>query len=247
MAKLIIVLSIIFIFFVVVAIFLTKKLTTGKNKNTKADLKCTIFTTIISPILTIISLIIVVYTLQIQTKDSKQNYYDTEFSFLFNEMKSFINDLSVEVKYNQYLEEPVIIEKLQVVDELAYYLKRNKYVRRLITTDMLDDNDVKLEENAWFTAEVGDFYSENGKYYIVEIRPEIECEYFEMINKRFRNIFIPIFELLKNKDNEHQEMHKHLFASYMSKNIFEAYLTPRWEKQDIPDEKLLFELYKLSY
>ncbi len=59
------------------------------------------------------------------------------------------------------------------------------------------------------------------------------------------NIFKPIFDLLDNTDNEHREIHKHLFASYMNKNSFEAYLTTRREKQDIP--KTLEELIELSY
>lgn len=70
---------------------------------------------------------------------------------------------------------------------------------------------------------------------------------FEYNSKRFRNIFKPIFELLINKDNDNRETHKHLFAAYMNKNCFEAYLTTRWEKQDIPDKDVLYELVELSY
>lgn len=43
------------------------------------------------------------------------------------------------------------------------------------------------------------------------------------------------------------EIHKHLFAYYMNKNSFEAYLKIRWKKQDIPDINLLTELIELSY
>lgn len=194
------------------------------------NIKCTIFTTIVSPVLTVLSVALVVLTLHFQLKDSKQEYYNTEFSFLFNEMKSFINGLSVEVKYNQYSDEPVILEKLQVIDELAYYLKKNKSVRRLFIDTVPKDVMPLTETNAWFTAKNGDFYYEKDNCYKMEIRPEIECEYFEKINMQFRNIFKPIFDLLANKDNEHREMHMHLIASYLDRNIFEAYLSTRWKK-----------------
>ena len=81
----------------------------------------------------------------------------------------------------------------------------------------------------------------------MKTRPKSECIYFESINTRFRNIFKPIFDLLANTDNIHRETHKHLFASYMNKNSFEAYLTTRWQKQDIPNKDLIIELIELSY
>lgn len=230
----------------VVSFILMKKYVSPKYKETKVNLKCTIFTTIISPVLTLVSVILVVFTLQIQLKDSKQEYYNTEFSFLFNEMKSLINELSVEVKYNQYSSEPVTLEKLQVIDELAYYLKKDKSVRRLFVDNIPKDVKPLTGENAWFTAKNGDFYYEKDKCYKLEIRPDIECEYFEKINMQFRNIFKPIFDLLANHDNEHREMHMHLIASYLDINIFEAYLQTRWEKQDFPDEDVLNKLIQWS-
>ena len=55
------------------------------------------------------------------------------------------------------------------------------------------------------------------------------------------------FAAISDKDNDNRETHKHLFAAYMNKNCFEAYLTTRWEKQDIPDKDVLYELVELSY
>ena len=99
----------------------------------------------------------------------------------------------------------------------------------------------------WNSIKPGEFYSENGKVYVVKERPESESKYFEAINKRVRKIFTPIFELLANKDNEHRETHKQLFASYMNKNCFEAYLETRWKPQNFPDTGVLVELIELSY
>ena len=48
-------------------------------------------------------------------------------------------------------------------------------------------------------------------------------------------------------NNEHRETHKQLFASYMNKNCFEAYLETRWKPQNFPDTGVLVELIELSY
>ena len=90
---------------------------------------------VITPVLTVLSVILVVYTLQIDSKNSKQDKYNTEFSILFAEMKDFINDLSVEIKYNERSENPITISKMEVIDELAYYLKRGEKVRQLYAED----------------------------------------------------------------------------------------------------------------
>lgn len=225
---------------------MSKNLNESKCEKSKIDLCCTIFTTIVTPVLTFLSVILVVCTLQLQAKDSKQNNYNEEFRVLFGEMKSFIESLSVEIKYNKYSENPIELKKLEVIDELAYYLKCGKKSRQLYVETLPKDVIIPSETN-WFNASIGDFYIENGNYYQVLERPENECKYFESINKRFRNIFKPIFELLINKDNDNRETHKHLFAAYMNKNCFEAYLTTRWEKQDIPDKDVLYELVELSY
>lgn len=160
-------------------------------------------------------------------------------------LKDFINDLSVEIKYNERSENPITISKMEVIDELAYYLKRGEKVRQLYAEDASQINFIISKDNTWFTTGLDDFYIEKGKCYQIKMRSELECQYFESVNKRFRNIFKPIFDLLDNTDNEHRETHKHLFASYMNKNSFEAYLTTRREKQDIP--KTLEELIELSY
>ncbi|MDY6398431.1 MAG: hypothetical protein SPL22_11975 [Treponema sp.] len=233
-------------FSILFAVLMSKNLNESKCEKSKIDLCCTIFTTIVTPVLTFLSVILVVCTLQLQAKDSKQNNYNEEFRVLFGEMKSFIESLSVEIKYNKYSENPIELKKLEVIDELAYYLKCGKKSRQLYVETLPKDVIIPSETN-WFNANIGDFYIENGNYYQVLERPENECKYFESINKRFRNIFKPIFELLINKDNDNRETHKHLFAAYMNKNCFEAYLTTRWEKQDIPDKDVLYELVELSY
>lgn len=50
-------------------------------------------------------------------------------------MKDFINDLSVEIKYNERSENPITISKMEVIDELAYYLKRGEKVHQLYAED----------------------------------------------------------------------------------------------------------------
>ncbi len=239
--------TIIILFFIalVVSFILARKFSASKYENSNVELRCTIFTTIFSPILTTLSVVFVVCTLQIEYKNSKQDKYNTEFSILFGEMKDFINNLSVEIKYNERSENPITISKMEVIDELAYYLKRGKKVRQLYAEEVSQINFTVSKDNAWFTTELDDFYIENGKCYQIKIRPDLECQYFENINIRFRNIFKPIFELLANVDNEHRETHKYLFASYMNKNLFEAYLTTRWKEQYIPDT--LSELINLCY
>lgn len=247
MTSLIIVLSIVFIVAIILSLVCMKKFGSQKHENSEIDLKCTIFTTIISPVIALLSAILVAGTLHVQNKDYKQNNYNTEFSILFDEMKDFINNLSIEIQYNSYSEEPVLLTKMEVVDELAYYLKRGKKVRQIYNGDITKIDLLKQDDNAWFYTNFDDFYLEGSKWYQIRKRPENECRYFESIDKRFRNIATPIFELLTNKDNEHREVQKHLFASYMNKNFFEAYLTTREKPQDIPDISVLNELIELSY
>ena len=245
MTKLIIILCVVFLLALTVSFVLAKKFSAPKYKDSNIEMQCTFFTTVITPVLTVLSVILVVYTLYIDSKNSKQDKYNTEFSILFAEMKDFINDLSVEIKYNERSENPITISKMEVIDELAYYLKRGEKVRQLYAEDASQINFIISKDNTWFTTGLDDFYIEKGKCYQIKMRSELECQYFESVNKRFRNIFKPIFDLLDNTDNEHRETHKHLFASYMNKNSFEAYLTTRREKQDIP--KTLEELIELSY
>lgn len=236
-----------FLISIIIACVLAKRSDSSKDNKSKIELGCTVFSTIISPVLTIVSVLLVVLTLQLQSKNSKQDSYNTEFSILFAEMKDFIEGLSVEVKYNIYSEEPVTLTKLEVIDELAYYLKHRKKVRQLFNNDVSQNEMLISAKTDWNSIKPGEFYSENGKVYVVKERPESESKYFEAINKRFRNIFKPIFELLVNKDNEHRETHKQLFASYMNKNCFEAYLETRWKPQNFPDTGVLVELIELSY
>lgn len=231
----------------ILAVVFMKHFSSQKYKNFGIELKCTIFTTIVTPVISLLSVVLVAGTLQIQNKDSKQNDYNTEFSILFDEMKNFIDGLSIEVKYNQYSLEPVVLTKMEVIDELAYYLKRLKKVRQIYNGDVTKIGLLKRDENAWFTTDFDDFYLEESKCYQVKKRPENECRYFESINKQFRNIAKPIFELLSNKDNKHRETHKRLFSLYMNKNFYEAYFTTRWKSQDIPDIGVLSELVELSY
>ena len=67
-----------------------------------------------------------------------------------------------------------------------------------------------------------------------------------MILVVFVNLFIwGTFSVGSN--NEHRETHKQLFASYMNKNCFEAYLETRWKPQNFPDTGVLVELIELSY
>ena len=245
MIELTIVIIFLFLIALAVSFVLAKKFSSPKYQKSNIEMSCTIITTIITPVLTVLSVILVIYTLQIDSKNSKQDKYNTEFSILFAEMKDFINNLSVEIKYNERSENPITISKMEVIDELAYYLKRGEKVRQLYSKEIAQISFPISNDNTWFTTELDDFYIENGKCYQIKKRPELECQYFEAINKRFRNIFKPIFDLLDNTDNEHRETHKHLFASYMNKNSFEAYLNTRWEKQDIP--KTLIELIDLSY
>lgn len=114
---------IIFLFLITLAVSfgLAKKLSSPKYQKSNIEMRCTIFTTIITPVLTVLSVILVIYTLQIDSKNSKQDKYNTEFSILFAEMKDFINNLSVEIKYNEHFENPITISKMEVIDELAYY------------------------------------------------------------------------------------------------------------------------------
>lgn len=116
----------ILVFSILFAVLMSKNLNESKYEKSKIDLCCTIFTTIVTPVLTFLSVILVVCTLQLQAKDSKQNNYNEEFRVLFGEMKSFIESLSVEIKYNKYSENPIELKKLEVIDELAYYLRCGK-------------------------------------------------------------------------------------------------------------------------
>ena len=239
-----IVLFVISILFCVVFVKNAKKLYEEKEI---LNLKILIFSSIITPVISIISVLLVFGTLYFQKTDFKQNNYNNEFSLLFDEMKCFVNNLSVEVKYNEKSSEPIILTKMEVIDELAYYLKKGKEVRMVISEDEVSSKDSCIrDKNGWFIANLGDVYYENEKYYKIMQRPDNECKYFEKINKQFRNIFIPIFDLLEKKDNHHKETHKRLFASYMSKNVFEAFLTTRWKKQEIPDINLLSDLLEYT-
>ena len=94
---------IIFLFLIALAVYfvLAKKFSSPKYQKSNLEMSCTIITTIITPVLTVLSVILVIYTLQIDSKNSKQDKYNTEFSILFAEMKDFINNLSVEIKYNE--------------------------------------------------------------------------------------------------------------------------------------------------
>lgn len=77
----------------------------------------------------------------------------------------------------------------------------------------------------------------------MNVRPETEKVYFENLDRKFRNIIKPMFNLLTNKDNINSEIHKRLFAAFLNKNIFEAYLSPIDKPQDLPDINLFTELY----
>ena len=129
---------IIFLFLIALAVSfgLAKKLSSPEYQKSNIEMRCTIFTTIITPVLTVLSVILVIYTLQIDSKNSKQDKYNTEFSILFAEMRDFINNLSVEIKYNERSENPITISKMEVIDELAYYLKRGEKVRQLYSEEI---------------------------------------------------------------------------------------------------------------
>ena len=43
--------------------------------------------------------------------------------------------MSVEIKYNERSGNPITISKMEVIDELAYYLKRGEKVRHLYAED----------------------------------------------------------------------------------------------------------------
>ena len=109
---------IIFLFLIALAVsfVLAKKLSSTKYQKSNIEMSCTIITTIITPVLTVLSVILVIYTLQIDSKNSKQNKYNTEFSILFAEMKDFINNLSVEIKYNERSQNHIKITKMEVID-----------------------------------------------------------------------------------------------------------------------------------
>lgn len=116
-----IVLFVISILFCVLFVTNAKKLYEEKEI---LNLKILIFSSIITPVISIISILLVFGTLYFQKTDFKQNNYNNEFSLLFDEMKSFVNNLSVEVKYNEKSSEPITLTKMEVIDELAYYLKK---------------------------------------------------------------------------------------------------------------------------
>lgn len=116
-----IVLFVISILFCVLFVTNAKKLYEEKEI---LNLKILIFSSIITPVISIISALLVFGTLYFQKTDFKQNNYNNEFSLLFDEMKCFVNNLSVEVKYNEKSSEPITLTKMEVIDELAYYLKK---------------------------------------------------------------------------------------------------------------------------
>lgn len=179
----------------------------------------------------------------IQNKQFIQDNYNREFELIFGEFKDFVSSLSIEIKYNEFSKEAVELQGLQVIDELSYYLKKGDLVRSL--TDAPENLDGVLNaENAWFVAKLGELYFQDGKYFKMNIRPEKEKLYFEYLDRKFRNIIKPMFNLLTNKDNINSEIHKRLFAAYLNKNIFEAYLSTRYKPQDFPDVNLLIELYQ---
>lgn len=162
----------------VVSFGLAKKLSSPKYQKSNIEMRCTIFTTIITPVLTVLSVILVIYTLQIDSKNSKQDKYNTEFSILFAEMKNFINNLSVEIKYNEHSENPITISKMEVIDELAYYLKRGEKVRQLYSEEIAQISFPISNDNTWFNTELDDFYIENGKCYQIKKTSRIRMSVF---------------------------------------------------------------------
>lgn len=185
-------------------------------------------------------------SLEIQSKEFSRNNYNDNFSLVFNEVKHFIENLDVTIKYNNQGKEPVELTGLDVIDELAYYLKRGDVARTVISKDeFLQNKNIINDKNAWFVAPMGSVYFENNKYYKVVERPEKEKDYFEKINLKFRNIITPMFDLLADKNNQNLEIHKRIFAAYLNKNVFEAYLTTREKPQNWPETELLRELIEL--
>lgn len=79
-----IVLFVISILFCVVFVKNAKKLYEEKGI---LNLKILIFSSIITPVISIISVLLVFGTLYFQKTDFKQNNYNNEFSLLFDEMK----------------------------------------------------------------------------------------------------------------------------------------------------------------
>lgn len=241
-------------------LFFRDKLKLGKH-GTKIDDMSAYFTmlaAILGPALAIVSSLLFVSSLkeqrratddQIQT--SKQNNYNANFELLMGEIERFIDGLEVEVTYNRNSTEPEVLKRNEVISELALYLKKSpgEAIKRIDRKNVSDMAKVITKEDAWFTAKLGEVYIENGVYYQVVNRPEKEEKYFEELNNRFRTLFIPMFELLKNNENQNKDMQKHIFAAYLNKDVFEAFLTTRWEKQVLPDTDLLVELigYSNSY
>lgn len=151
MTTLILTLIILVLIAFVVSFVLSRKFAAPKYEKSNAELRCTIFTTIFTPVLTMLSVVLVVCTLQLDYKNSKQDSYNTEFSMLFAEMKDFINSLSVEIKYNEHSEKPITISKMEVIDELAYYLKRGEKVRQLYAEEVSQINFSVSKSNTWLT------------------------------------------------------------------------------------------------
>jgi hypothetical protein len=238
-------------------LFFKDKLKLGKH-GSKIDAMSAYFTmlaAILGPVFAIVSSLLFVSSLkeqrratndQIQT--SKQNNYNANFELLMGEIERFVDGLEVEVTYNRYSTEPEVLKRNEVISELALYLKKapGEAIKCISKKNVPDMTKVLTKEDAWFTAKLGEIYIENGMYYQIVNRPEKEKKYFEELNNRFRTLFIPMFELLKNDDNQNRNMQKHIFAAYLNEDVFEAFLTTRWKKQVWPDTDLLVELIEYS-
>lgn len=231
-------------------IILSKKFCMNKSGKRENAILFSMVAAILGPAVSLVSTTYFVSSLNeqrktnaIQNKQFIQDNYNREFELIFGEFKDFVSSLSIEIKYNGFSKEAVELKGLQVIDELSYYLKKGDLVRSL--TDAPESFDSVLnDKNAWFVAKLGDLYCQDGKYYKINIRPETEKVYFELLDRKFRNIIKPMFNFLTNKDNINSEIHKRLFAAYLNKNIFEAYLSTRDKPQDFPDINLFTELYQ---
>lgn len=121
-------------------------------------------------------------SLEIQSKEFSRNNYNDNFSLVFNEVKHFVENLDVIIKYNNQGKEPVELIGFDVIDELAYYLKRGDATRTVISKDeFLQNKNIVNDENAWFVAPVGSVYFENNKYYKVVERPETSTAFIASV------------------------------------------------------------------
>lgn len=185
------------------------------------------------------------YTLQ--QEEYKRNNFNISFERVNSDLADYIDSLEMPCRYNKYSTESTILRKYEVIDELTIFLKKGNCARGYINESDIKDTDVVHKEtNAWFTTVINEIYFSEGSFYKCFERPQRECDYLNNIERRLHSMIKLFFDLLENAPVQDIQYEKEIFASYFSKDLFEAFLTTREKKQDIPNESLFFDILNLS-